>query len=239
MTACGHVGQRLPPRTTPARSLIDAAAWAASDREARGIVLAGVRQRLVTVEAALGALDARLVTRRQRLIREALTDASGGVESVPEHDFDRLVSRAALPRPVRQRRLARPSGTLYLDADFEAYGLAVEIDGAPHTDVRAGEADAQREHELVIAGRRVLRFSAWMVRHRPAYVARVLAEALHAGGWTGHPAPWVLAAARPDRLPDVRTLRSRPDGRVTPARCRPDHTGIPDTAVRGVRTDVG
>jgi very-short-patch-repair endonuclease len=73
--------------------------------------------------------------------------------------------------------------------------LAVEIDGAPHTDVLAGEHDAEREHQLVIAGRRVLRFSAWLVRHRPGYVARVIAEALQAGGWTGTPAPWVRRAA--------------------------------------------
>jgi very-short-patch-repair endonuclease len=190
-----HVAPRLPPRTTRARSLVDAASWADTDRQARAIVLSVVRQRLVTVQAAFQALDVRLVTRRQKTIAEALHDAAGGIQSLPEQDFDRLLRRGGLPRPVRQRVLVRVSGTVYLDADYDEYALTVEIDGAPHTDVEAGEADATREHALVITGRRVLRFSAWQVRHRPRYVARVIAEALRSGGWTGHPTPWVSEAA--------------------------------------------
>jgi hypothetical protein len=185
-----HVAERSPPRTVVARSLIDAAAWASTERQARAIILSGVRQRLVTVEAAFAALDVRLVTRRQRAITEALIDASGGIQSMPELDFDRIVRRAGVPSPTRQQVLRRLSGVLYLDADYEAYGLSVEVDGAPHTDVTAGENDAEREHLLVVRGRRVLRLSAWLVRHRPQYVAALLVAALRAGGWTGTPSAW-------------------------------------------------
>jgi hypothetical protein len=55
-----------PQRTTIARSVVDAAAWADSDRLARGIVLGAVRQRLVGPQELLAALDARLRQRRGR-----------------------------------------------------------------------------------------------------------------------------------------------------------------------------
>jgi len=191
-----HVNrQASPPRTCAARSVVDAAAWARTDRLARGIVLGAIRQGVTDTASVRQALDVRLRQRRGRLIREALVDAEGGIQSVPEHDFDRLIKKAALPAPNRQRKLRRPNGTYYLDADYERYGLSVEIDGAPHTDVLAGETDAEREHQLVISGRRVLRFSAWLVRHRPEYVAGILDEALRAGGWRGSPALWVPTSA--------------------------------------------
>jgi very-short-patch-repair endonuclease len=185
-----HVAERSPRRTATARSAIDAAAWATTDRHARAIVLSVVRQRLVTVDALFAALEVRLVTRRQAVIKESLVDASDGIQSSLEQDFDRIIQRAGLPKPSRQRVVRRPSGSLYLDADYEAYALTVEVDGVPHTDVVAGENDAEREHVLVVLGRRVLRISAWLIRHRPQYVAAVLVAALRSGGWMGSPSAW-------------------------------------------------
>jgi very-short-patch-repair endonuclease len=61
----------------------------------------------------------------------------------------------------------------------------VEIDGSWHTDADAWWADMRRQNELWIAGDRVLRFPAWLVRQRPARVAAQVRAALMAAGWAG------------------------------------------------------
>jgi hypothetical protein len=43
----------------------------------------------------------------------------------------------------------------------------------------------KRQNDLWIAGVRVLRFPAWLVRERPAEVVTQVREALMAAGWTG------------------------------------------------------
>jgi hypothetical protein len=43
----------------------------------------------------------------------------------------------------------------------------------------------RRPNEVWIAGDRILRFAAWLVRRRPEEVAKVIADALRAAGWAG------------------------------------------------------
>jgi hypothetical protein len=73
---------RRPPRTRTARSLVDAAAWMATDRGAQAVLAAGVQQRLVRVEDLAGVV-AGVVARNQRLprravIKDTLDDITGG-----------------------------------------------------------------------------------------------------------------------------------------------------------------
>lgn len=117
------------------------------------------------------------------LIRESILDADGGIHSVPEHDFTRIVVRWRLPRPTRQAVVRRRNGRYYLDARFDPWGVAAEVDGARHRDVQQSEADDDRQNELVIAGQGLLRFSSYRVRHEPDQVGAVLQRALLAAGW--------------------------------------------------------
>lgn len=73
----------------------------------------------------------------------------------------------------------------YLDAYWALYRLHVEIDGRWHTDADTWWSDMRRQNDLWIAGHRVLRFPAWLVRERPAEVAAPLRAALAAAGWPG------------------------------------------------------
>ena len=101
---------RLPPRTRTARSVVDAAAWMATDRGAQAVLAAGVQQRLVRV-ADLAAV----VTRNQRLprrtvIKDTLDDIAGGAQALSELDLTRLLRQHRLPEPDRQAQRRDSSG---------------------------------------------------------------------------------------------------------------------------------
>ncbi|BBH64409.1 hypothetical protein ACTI_10940 [Actinoplanes sp. OR16] len=168
-----------PPCTTPTRSLLDAAQWQHSDRQAATIIMAGFQQRLVRAADISAAVAAMPRLRHRATIREAIRDAAGGVRSLPEADFVRLCRRAGLPQPRLQLTRADAAGRrTYLDAYFPAHGIHVEIDGSHHTDAGQWWADMRRQNELWIPGERVLRFPSWAIRHRPDEVVAQLRAAL-------------------------------------------------------------
>jgi hypothetical protein len=172
-----------PPRTRLERSVVDAASWSPWPRQARAIVLASVQQRLTTPGRLRETLATRGPVARSGLVKETVLDAEGGVHSAPEHDFTRIVVRRGLPRPTRQAVVRRRNGRYYLDARFDPWGVAAEVDGARHRDVWQSESDDDRQNELVIAGQGLLRFSSYRVRHEPEAVGDVLVRALLAAGW--------------------------------------------------------
>jgi very-short-patch-repair endonuclease len=124
--------------------------------------------------------------KRRALILDTVRMARLGAVSLPEIDFRRLCRRHRLPLPdhqfVRPDRAGRPR---YLDAYWSLYQIHVEIDGHWHTDAESWWADMRRQNSLWIAGDRVLRFPAWLVRNSPTEVAAQVGEALTAAGWPG------------------------------------------------------
>jgi len=180
-----HVQPARPMRTTMPRALVDAAAWARSDDDARQIVAAGCQQRLVQPDEILAVTALLPRLKRRQLVIETARDAAGGAEALSEIDFLRLCRRFGLPRPDLQERRPDATGRIrFLDAYWRAWRLHAEVDGAHHMEVRAWEADMRRQNEVWIAGDRILRFPATQVRRRPAEVAAQLHAALTAAGWT-------------------------------------------------------
>jgi hypothetical protein len=172
---------RQPRRTRIARSLIDAAAWMPTDRGSIAVLAAGVQQGLVRVDD-LRLLVGRMETlHRRKLIIEVLADIAGGSQAISELDFLRLVVRPfGLPEPSRQSaRRDRRGRRRWIDAAWDDRKLAVEIDGAQHTeDPLQRWDDMERDLDLTLDGYHTLRFPAWLVRHNPGYVARRILEAL-------------------------------------------------------------
>ncbi|MEU4473817.1 DUF559 domain-containing protein [Micromonospora sp. NPDC023888] len=178
------VGQ--PRRTMPARSIVDAAQWAGADQEARAIVAAAFQQRLVAADDLHRIVDRLPRVRRRQLILGTATDAAGGSQSLPELAFLRLIRRARLPEPTRQKIRCDSAGRRrYLDAYFEQWRVHIEIDGGQHLDPRAWWADMRRQNGLWVDGDRVLRFPAWVIRANPDEVLRQILAALRAAGWNG------------------------------------------------------
>lgn len=147
------VGQ--PRRTMPARSIVDAAQWAATDDEARSIVAAAFQQRMVGGEEVHLVVERLPRLRRRRLILETATEAAGGAHSLSELDFLLLVRRAGLPEPTRQQVRRDSAGRRrYLDAYFEEWQVHVEVDGSQHLDPTHAWADMRRQYAVWIEGDR-------------------------------------------------------------------------------------
>ncbi|MFI7215677.1 DUF559 domain-containing protein [Micromonospora maritima] len=175
-----------PRRTMPARSLVDAAQWAATDEEARSVIAAGFQQRLVWGDDLHQVLERLPRARRRRLILATATDAAGGAHSLAELDFLDLVRRAGLPEPALQVLRRDATGRRrYLDVWFERWRVHVEIDGGQHLDPRTAWADMRRQNDVWATGDRVLRFPSWAVRNDPARVIAQLRATLRSAGWPG------------------------------------------------------
>ncbi len=183
-----------PRRTRPARSLVDAASWTRNERLARAIVIAGVQQRLTTTRHLRDALTRRGPCRHRGLIVESVLDAAGGIQSLPERDFDDVCHFARIPRPSRQRAVRGEHGRYYLDASWDELGMAAEVHGIPHLAVEQWSADLERANEVVISGERLLIFSSYTVRREQRAVADQLVRMARAVGWEGTgPHPSALA----------------------------------------------
>lgn len=173
-----------PDRTTMPRSLVDAAQWARTDEAARALLAAGCQQRLVLPEELLAMVDRMPKARRRGLIRQTAHDLAGGPEALSEIDLVRLCRRYRLPPPQTQRRRRDAAGRVrYLDAYWPRWQLLVEVDGAHHLEVGQWEADMRRQNDIWVRGDRILRFSGFQARRRPAEVAEQIRQALLAAGW--------------------------------------------------------
>lgn len=176
-----------PRRTRMARSLVDAAAWMPTDRGAMAVLAAGVQQHKTRVPDLREVLDRRKWIRRRVLMCEILRDIEGGAQTLSELDFYRKVIRQfGLPQPSGQagRRDSR-GRQRWIDVLFEEWKVAVEIDGAQHTEPIEQWDDMDRDNNLNIDGYRVLRFPAWLVRGNPELVAREVLQALRKAGYPG------------------------------------------------------
>ena len=111
-----------------------------------------VQQRLVQPAALRRNAASRPTLPRRALILETVADVAGGSHSLPELEYLDGLRRTGLPMPVRQKVVRRQGGRYYLDADFEDYGVTVEINGAQHFEPRAREYDDVRRARLAIGG---------------------------------------------------------------------------------------
>lgn len=174
---------RRPRRTRPSRSLLDEASWSQAQRRARALVLAGVQQRIVRPRDLRETLTRRGACRHRALIVESVLDAVGGIQSLPELDFEMIRRRFGLPTPARQSVRRRKDGKCYLDVDWPDYDTACEIHGIPHLRVLQWESDLERANEISIAGPRLLVFSSYAVRHQQPRVGSQLVRMFRRGGW--------------------------------------------------------
>jgi hypothetical protein len=171
--------------TTVARTIVDLAAVLPTGRLAR-VLDDGLNRRKVE-HGELCALFLRLRRRGKRGFRrlDALLEERGDghalAESELEARFRALVFRAGLPTPEWQ---ASPPWLSQLigrfDAAYPAARLIVELDGRRwHGRDEAVDRDSRRDHEAVLHGWRVLRFTWQQVVFDPDYVVATLRGALN------------------------------------------------------------
>lgn len=173
-----------PPMTSAARSTVDAASWAHTDREAISLVTMAFAQRMVTLEEIRDVLNRMPRVKRRQLIWVVAADAAGGAEPVDELDLTALLRRNGLPLPDRQAvRLDTSGRRRYLDVSFMDSPVRVEIDAAHQLDPELAWAEADEQNRRTGVAEYALRFPAWVVRDRPDKVAADIRRALIAAGW--------------------------------------------------------
>lgn len=198
---------RTPPQTRVEETVLDLANVAATIDDAYGWVARAVGRRLTTEARLRDAMELRGRLRWRGELTEALAADAAGVHSVLEHRYLRDVERPhRLPRGVRQARARNADGgrTEYRDVLYEAYLVAVELDGrAAHPGDRRWP-DIYRDNAAATAGVITLRYGWPDVTQHPCRVAAQVAEVLRLRGYAGgHPCsagcPVAMPPAQPHR----------------------------------------
>jgi hypothetical protein len=179
---------RTPPQTRVEETVLDLANVAATIDDAYGWVARAVGRRLTTEARLREAMELRGRLRWRGELTEALAAGGAGVHSVLEHRYLRDVERPhRLPRGVRQARARSADGgrTEYRDVLYEAYLVAVELDGqAAHPGERRWP-DIYRDNAAATAGVLTLRYGWLDVTRHPCRVAAQVAEVLRLRGYAG------------------------------------------------------
>lgn len=168
---------KSPARMRIERSLIDMAAHARQTDDAVAILAAGVQQRLTSGAKIQATLSAMPSVNRRALMLTACADLSGGSHSLIELAAAALFRRYALPPPDRQVALTLPDRLARVDCYWEEFGVVMELDGRMHMDAEQWTADLDRQNELGLSQRLVLRYPLWTLRLAPDRVADQLRRA--------------------------------------------------------------
>jgi hypothetical protein len=173
------------PRTPIWDTVLDLVESAGDLDEAYGWLSRAVTRNKVQPAMLAAALKARKKVRRKAWLVDALTDVSDGVHFPLERRWVRDVERAhGLPQASRQARRNGADGVRYLDNLYEAWGLAVELDGAAFHPSESRDDDRYRDNETSIrADARVLRYGFKQVANRPCEQAAQFARALIKHRW--------------------------------------------------------
>lgn len=170
-------------RTAPAVAAVHAGLWAVTDKQAAYFPTLAVQKGVVTPAQLADALATVRRARRRAVLIRTVSDLAGGSRTLQEIDLAKGLRERGLPGPDRQSIRRRPSGTQYLDADFDDYDLTLELDGEQHLLPTQKLADLFRDLSLVVEGRTVLRIpnSAWWLAREALLDA--LEEVFRARGW--------------------------------------------------------
>lgn len=164
--------------------MVDAVQWARSEREAQLIIAASFQQQVVALVDIERATAEQRNARRRMLLLATAADCAGGSHSLAELDLLALCRSFLLPLPTRQaRRHDRDGRVRYLDAFFEEWKVAIEVDGAHHLNVTQMWDDSVKANALELQGYTVLRYPAFAIRRQMARIAGEIRAALLSRGW--------------------------------------------------------
>jgi len=199
----------LPPRTLLEQSVLDVSDRCSDVPAALLVVYEALQQRLTSPQRLSAALAARPRHRHRAALDAVLDDAGAGALSGLERAHLRLCRVHGLPAGTRQRKLAGPTGSRWVDVLHDEgldSPLVTELDGRRGHEL-TGERwrDWQRDNADERAGRGHLRYGAGDVFGTPCVVALDTAIALTRRGWAGR----ARACSRTCPLSGLTPTRSR------------------------------
>jgi Transcriptional regulator, AbiEi antitoxin len=181
---------REPRRTTVEETVLDLTQLAWTFDDACGWITRACGRRLTTTEKLRAALEVRRKMRWRAAIGDVLAAAGDGIHSVLEYRYLRDVERAhGLPRSRHQVRVVIDGKVAYRDVYYDAYRLAVELDGRlAHPDDERWR-DSLRDNKASAQGIATARYGWRDVYGHPCETALLQARILRRRGWKGTPRP--------------------------------------------------
>lgn len=180
------------------RSLVDAAAIAASEDTARAILIEAVQRRLVRLDDVAHWIEVRRPNGRARL-RRALAEAAVGAWSVPEADLARLISTSRVLPPIwANPELADLDGKRLTTPDLwlDDVGMAVMVQSEEfHEGILQWDATVESCDDLSAARVVVIGVTPRALTRHPAAVLTRVEAAYNTARRSGTRAP-VLATPR-------------------------------------------
>jgi hypothetical protein len=177
-----------PPRTRIDETVLDLVQASASFDEAFSWLCRAIGHRLTTPDRLRGAVQARSKMRWRSETVGAIAEIADGVRSALELRYVRRVERAhRLPAARRQVRIKRGTRTIYIDNLYEAFGVAVELDGRAAHPVAERFQDMRRDNANAAVGIVTLRYSWADVTARACDTASEVAMVFRLRGWDGVP----------------------------------------------------
>lgn len=181
---------RDPPRTSVEETVLDLARLARTLDEACGWITKACGRRLTTEEKLRAALAMRKKMRWRTELVDMLAAAGDGIHSVLEYRYLRDVERAhGLPRSRHQVRVVIDGKVVYRDVYYEAYQLAVELDGRQAHPDEERWRDSRRDNQARARGVETARYGWRDVYAQPCETALLQAQILRQRGWRGTPKP--------------------------------------------------
>ena len=151
---------RQLPMTRLERSVLDAAAWSTSARQACALAIAALQQTLTTAAALRDELGRLGRVQHHELVHTVLADVAGGPDALGALDLPRLCRQHSLPKP--RNVVARTEGDgrrRFLEAELTSRrgkSWLVEIDAAAALIVGTYWSDCEPPHDLITTGDSVL-----------------------------------------------------------------------------------
>lgn len=170
---------RTPPRTRIEETVLDLAELAVTLDDAYGWMTRAIGRRLTTAPRLQAALAGRPRHRWRADLARALTPDWAGIHSWLEYRYVRDVEqRHQLPAGRRQARVRRAGRSEYRDVLYDAYNVAVEVDGRAAHPGDSRWTDIRRDNAAAADGILTLRYGWLDVSQRPCQCAAQVAHAL-------------------------------------------------------------
>jgi hypothetical protein len=177
---------RRPPQTTIDETVLDLVGTAVSLDDAMAWVTRALGRKLTSQADLRSALDLRGKIRWRCELTLLLGPDAAGLHSILEYRYDHDVERPhRLPDGIRQARFSQDGRSGYRDRLYEAYLVAVELDGRSTHPVEDRWLDIRRDNAAAADGILTLRYGWTDVTRQPCRVAAEVAQVLAKRGYAG------------------------------------------------------
>lgn len=181
-----RIDTRVPAIVNVDDTVLDLVDVSRRPKEAIDWVARACQRRRTSPERLRAALALRKKIRWRAMVEAALTDVAAGAETPLELAYLQKVERAhRLPGGVRQRHRRTSGRSQWIDVEYAAFAVRVELDGRIGHVEDGAFRDRRRDNASAVEGFTTLRFGWVDVYHDACATAAQVGGLLANRGWQG------------------------------------------------------